>query len=134
MRGQERKGGRSAARGGVKSKGYKYSGSDDLYEVAWCDGKGGYASHPVKEKNGKKPNELGIYGMSGNVWEWCQDCYVDRYSGHAQTNPTGPLSGSDRVCRGGCWGSGAGRCRVAYRNHHNPNYRDGSLGFRLVLQ
>ena len=122
-----------AARGGVKSKGYKYSGSDDLYEVAWYDGKGGYTSHPVKEKR-KKPNELGIYGMSGNVWEWCQDCYVERYSGHPQTNPTGPSSGPTRVCRGGCWDSGAGRCRVAYRDHHHPEYRDGSLGFRLVLQ
>ena len=85
-----------AARGGNKSEGYKYSGSNNASSVAWGNGNGSVITHPVATKNA---NELGIYDMSGNVWEWCQDWYGS-YS-TAQTNPTGPDSGTYRVIRGG---------------------------------
>jgi len=88
-----------AARGGNNSKGYKYSGSDDINQVAWYDDNSGNRTYPVGQK---APNELGIYDMSGNVWEWCSDWYGDYPSG-AVTNPTGPVNGSNRVFRGGSW-------------------------------
>lgn len=119
-----------AARGGIKSKGYKYSGSDDINEVAWYDGNSGKKTHPVKQK---APNELGLYDMSGNVWEWCQDGKRD-YSSSSQINPKGPSSGSRRVFRGGGWYSNARCCRVSYRANNTLDYRFNYLGFRLVLQ
>ena len=118
-----------AARGGKQSKGYKYSGSNDINEVAWYLGNSSSQTHPVKEK---KPNELGIYDMSGNVWEWCQDSWGS-YSSSPQTNPTGPTSGSDRVGRGGSWCNGAVGCRLSFRGDNDPGDASNILGLRLAL-
>ena len=118
-----------AARGGNLSRGYQYSGSKKIDDVAWYEDNSGGKTHPVGTK---APNELGIYDMSGNVWEWCQDWYGD-YHGYSQTNPTGPSSGSLRVLRGGCWIIRARFCRVADRSHLTPDGRLIFLGFRLAL-
>ena len=118
-----------AARGGNKSRGYKYSGSNNIDEVAWYECNSGVETHPVK---GKKANELGLYDMSGNVWECCNDWYGE-YSRGAQTNPKGPNNGSYRVLRGGSWCSGERYCRVSDRDSDAPGDRNDVIGFRLVL-
>ena len=118
-----------AARGGNKSKRHKYSGSDEIDEVAWKAGNSGDQTHPVK---GKKANELGLYDMSGNVWEWCSD-WFGFYSIGAQTNPQGPDEGSRRVLRGGSFVFEARYCRVSFRFTYTPNSRFWGIGFRLVL-
>ena len=118
-----------AARGGVKSKGYKYSGSNNIDEVAWYSGNAKDETHPVKQK---KPNELGVYDMTGNVEEWCQDRYGD-YKEGLQVNPTGPNSGSYRVGRGGSWFFGAWDCRLSCRINGGTDVRCYDLGLRLVL-
>ena len=119
-----------AARGGNESECYLYSGSDDIDDVAWYHGNSDNETYSVMEK---EANELGLYDMSGNVWEWCQDWYDD-YEDEVQDNPQGPKEGSDRVCRGGSWDCDAGGCRVTSRCSETPDYRIYNHGLRLVLQ
>jgi formylglycine-generating enzyme required for sulfatase activity len=118
-----------AARGGNNSNHYQYSGSNELGDVAWYDGNSGSKTHAVATK---QPNELGLYDMSGNVWEWCSD-WFGNYSSSSQTNPTGPNSGSGRVFRGGSWNYNAHFCRSSFRFNFNPDYSYYSQGLRLVL-
>ncbi|MBF0328761.1 MAG: formylglycine-generating enzyme family protein [Nitrospirae bacterium] len=117
-----------AARSGGKSE--KYSGGNDVDSVAWYSSNSGSKTHQVGTK---APNGLGIYDMSGNVWEWVQDWKADNYySNSPRNNPTGPSSGSYRVYRGGSWDDNAGFVRSALRNFDNPGYRYGFLGIRLA--
>ena len=118
-----------AARGGNKSRGYQYSGSNTIGDVAWYDGNSGSMTHAVGTK---QPNELGAFDMTGNVWEWCQDWH-GRYSSSPQTNPTGAVSGSCRVYRSGSLCYPAGYCRCSCRFDGTPDFRNGDLGLRLVL-
>ncbi|MDD6783788.1 MAG: formylglycine-generating enzyme family protein [Prevotellaceae bacterium] len=118
-----------AARGGNKSKGYQYSGSNNIGDVAWYGDNSELGTHPVKTK---QPNELGIYDMSGNVYEWCQD-WIDSYSSSSQTNPTGPSTGANRVDRGGSCYNYARNCRSANRDCDTPDKCYSATGLRLCL-
>ena len=118
-----------AASGGNSSNGYKYSGSSYIDNVAWYDDNSGDRTHDVGTKS---PNELGIYDMSGNVYEWCSDWY-DSYSICSVTNPSGPSSGVRRVIRGGSWVGDAGYCLVSDRTDYAPSDRTDDLGLRLCL-
>ena len=118
-----------AARGGNYSRHYKYSGSNYIGDVAWYDNNSGNRTHPVGTK---QPNELGLYDMSGNVYEWCSDWYGS-YNSYSRSNPTGPNSGSYRVGRGGSWCNYAWNCRSSNRYSNSPGISDCSFGLRLVL-
>ena len=118
-----------AARGGNKSRGYRYSGSNTIDDVAWYENDALSQTHPVGTK---QPNELEIYDMTGNVMEWCQDWYGS-YSSSPQVNPTGAASGSYRVVRGGGWSDSARGCRTSERDFISPGGRSSDLGLRLVL-
>ncbi len=120
-----------AARGGQKSKGYKYSGSNDIDRVAWYGDNSGNKTRLVGQK---QPNELGLYDMTGNVWERCSDRYnEDYYSNSPNSNPQGSSSGSLHLLRGGCWVNSLEYCRVSARRSSVPTARDNINGFRLVL-
>ena len=117
-----------AARGGNKNEGTKYAGSNMIDAVAWYMDNSGNSTHIV---GSKRANALGIYDMSGNVWEWCKDWYVSSYVSYDTNNPLGPSSGSSRVARGGSWNYTASDCRVADRGYNSPGLRS-VLGFRVV--
>ncbi len=129
-----------AARGGSKSKGYTYSGSNNLKEVAWYfENSKSTKSADLYEQHGnfpvgmKKPNELGIYDMSGNVYEWCNDRYNRDYYGYSpKNNPKGPESGYSRVLRGASWGDQQKACRVSYRVSVGEYTNYFMYGFRFV--
>lgn len=120
-----------AARGGNHSKGYKYSGSDKVSEVAWYDKNSGNKTHHVGQKN---PNEIGIYDMSGNVSEWCSDWFRETYYQNSpKKNPKGPYTGQGRVTRGGDWYNDAQDAQTAKRFWSWPHVADRIQGFRLAL-
>lgn len=119
-----------AARGGENNSRAKYCGGNSIEEVAWYKDNSGGTTHPVKQK---APNDLGLYDMSGNVWEWCSDWYSrDYYYSCAGANPLGPTSGTNRALRGGSWRIDSACCRVSRRYMANPSYRHENGGFRVV--
>ncbi len=119
-----------AARGGNYSKGYQYSGSNILDKIAWYGDNGRKGRHAIRKK---RPNELGIYDMSGNMWEWCGDWKED-YSPAPVTDPTGAVSGTTKVLRGGSRFTHKRCCRTSARNADNPQKRSLYYGLRLALE
>ncbi|MDR1180750.1 MAG: formylglycine-generating enzyme family protein [Bacteroidales bacterium] len=118
-----------AAKGGQQTHNYDYSGSNTIGDVAWYTSNSGSTAHEVGRKN---PNELGIYDMSGNVFEWCSDWYGSTYPSGIN-NPTGASSGSDRVIRSGSWRADAYVCTVSIRYSGTPSRHSYEVGFRLVM-
>jgi formylglycine-generating enzyme required for sulfatase activity len=120
-----------AAKGGAKSKGYLYAGSNNIDEVGWYAKNSGNSIHVIKEK---KPNELGLYDMTGNAWEWCSDWYgAYRTDLKGRILPKGPDNGKHRVLRGGCWNFYAKYCRTVDRHWRDSENWMNCRGFRLVL-
>lgn len=119
-----------AARGGIKSGNHKYSGSDNIDDVAWYVSNSDDMTHKVGTKNA---NELGIYDMNGNVWEWCQDWYGE-YSTSSYDNPTGPKTGDFRIYRGGSYKEKAEYNRTSNRSFNRPDFRYGNIGLRVVME
>ncbi len=117
-----------AARGGNQSKGFRFSGSNNLNDVGWYEDN---SDDEIHDAGAKAANELGIYDMTGNAWEWCWDWY-DSYSSNAETNPYGANDGTRRVGRGGSWDDEEDYCHVAYRLYANPGRSYGDLGFRVA--
>ncbi|MBL0309822.1 MAG: formylglycine-generating enzyme family protein [Bacteroidetes bacterium] len=120
-----------AAKGGSKSHGYKYAGSNDADVVAWYDT---LKTNGIKPVGKKAPNELGLYDMSGNVWQWCTDYFDEKYYSHSPSNnPKGPDSSDARSLRGGSWWGPLRDCRVANRDFYPADSKDDDVGFRMVL-
>ena len=120
-----------AARGGSKSRGYKYPGNNDIDLVAWYDANSKDSTHPVGRK---QPNELGLYDMAGNVWQWCSDWFdLKYYISRPADNPKGPDTGTLKVIRGGSLTNFARVCRISYHNGTAPDKRFSNDGFRLVM-
>jgi formylglycine-generating enzyme required for sulfatase activity len=120
-----------AAKGGNMSHGYKFPGSNDPKHVAWYDSISGGVSHPVGQK---QPNELGLYDMGGNVWQWCSDWFDDKYySNSPSNNPQGPSAGNNYRCvRGGSWWGPVIDCRSCNRDRYPPDAKDDDVGFRIA--
>ena len=119
-----------AARGGKYSRNNPFSGAPIPDIVGWYDENSDNSTHEVGQKS---PNELGLYDMSGNVWEWVQD-WKGKYCAEDQVNPIGPEFGYEKVCRGGGWNKEYNKCRVSYRGDFQPDLRYRSLGLRIVME
>ena len=119
-----------AAHGGTKSRGYKFAGGNNAEMVAWYDLNSKEKSHPVGQK---LPNELGLYDMSGNVWQWCSDWFDEKYYSNSPVeNPAGPRLEVYRSCRGGSWWSSTKDCRIVNRDRYPADARDDDVGFRIA--
>ena len=118
-----------AAKGGQKSRGFIFSGSDYLEDVAWCGSNSGHKPHDVRTK---APNELGIYDMTGNVAEWCLDWHDEYPTERQEMDPTGPAFGTERIVRGGSCYFIDENCSVTARNSRTPDTAESYIGFRVV--